>query len=233
MKYLVLGNGILGNYLSTKNGWDNINRRDHGIDLTDPDSYSEYLDNYDVIINCIANTNTYSNDKESHWNVNYRGVSDIVDLCNSKNKKLVHISTDHVYSNSNERASEDDVPVHCKNWYGYTKLLGEGYVILKCKSHLIIRCTHKKYPFTYEKAYTNQIGNFDYVDKIGDIISDLIIKNAEGIFNVGTSEKTMYDLAIKSKPDVIGTEDLHHETTPKNVTMKLEKLKKFLENEII
>jgi hypothetical protein len=43
----------------------------------------------------------------------------------------------------------------------------------------------------------------------------------------------MYDLAKKTNPVVEQTEDLHHETTPSNVTMKIEKLNKFLRDEII
>lgn len=228
MKVLVLGNGILGSYLSESNQWTNINRKEHDIDFREISTYSKYLDNFDVIINCIANTDTYSEDRNLHWDVNYKGVSDLVDYCNNKNKKIVHISTDHVYSNSIEEASETDVPVHCQNWYGYTKLLAEGYVILKSNSYLIIRCTHKKSPFQYKKAYSNQIGNFDYVEIIGDLIAKLIKKDAEGIFNVGTDKKSMYDLALKSNPNVEKTEELYNKTTPTNVSMKIDKLKKFL-----
>jgi dTDP-4-dehydrorhamnose reductase len=230
MRYLILGDGMLGSYLSSKNKWDSISRKKNGIDFINPDSYADHIDNYDVIINCIANTDTYSGDSKKHWNINYKGVADLADLCNAKGKKLVHISTDHVYSNSKEDASEEDVPVHCANWYGYSKLLGEGYVILKSKTYLVIRCSHKKSPFTYNKAYVNQIGNFDYVNVIGDLITELIIRNTKGIFNVGTEKKSMYDLAKKTNPGVEQTEDLYHQTTPGNVTMKIEKLNKFLKN---
>lgn len=233
MKYLILGDGLLGGYLSSVNKWDYISRKKDGIDFRSPESYSDYLDNYDVIINCIADTNTYSSDKQNHWAVNYKGVVDLTDLCNLKGKKIIHISTDYVYSNSTEDASEQDVPVHCGNWYGYTKLLGEGYVILKAKSYLVIRCTHKKFPFPYNTAYVNQIGNFDYVEVIGDLITSLVLLDASGTFNVGTEKKSMYDLAKESNPNVIPTEDLHHITTPTNVSMKTEKLKKFLTNEVI
>ena len=228
MRVLVLGNGLLGSYLSKKNGWDDISRESHGIDITRIESYEKYINEYDVIVNCIAHTNTYDTNIENHWEVNYKAVSLLVDLCNSRNKKIVHISTDHVYSGSDEDASENDVPVHCANWYGYTKLLADGYVILKSNSYLIIRCTHKKYPFPYKKAYINQIGNFDYVDIIGDMIIKLIENNATGVFNVGTNKKSMYDLAIKSNPIVEKTTELYNKTTPTDVSMSLSKIKKFL-----
>jgi dTDP-4-dehydrorhamnose reductase len=56
---------------------------------------------------------------------------------------LVHISTDYLYSGSVSNASESDVPVHCNNWYGYTKLLADGLVQLESNNYLICRCTHK------------------------------------------------------------------------------------------
>ena len=49
-----------------------------------------------------------------------------------------------------------------------------------------MRCTHKENPFNYNKGYTNQIGNFDYVDKVSDIIINLIEGNANGVYNIGT-----------------------------------------------
>ena len=106
--------------------------------------------------------------------------------------------------------------------------MADGYVILKSNSYLIIRCTHKKYPFPYKKAYINQIGNFDYVDIIGDMIIKLIENNATGVFNVGTNKKSMYDLAIKSNPIVEKTTELYNKTTPTDVSMSLSKIKKFL-----
>jgi dTDP-4-dehydrorhamnose reductase len=58
--------------------------------------------------------------------------------------KLVHLLT-YLYSGSVSNASESDVPVHCNNWYGYTKLLADGLVQLESNNYLICRCTHKLY----------------------------------------------------------------------------------------
>jgi dTDP-4-dehydrorhamnose reductase len=155
-------------------------------------------------------------------------LADLVDYCSKNAKKLIHISTDYIYTNSTENASENDVPVHCANWYGYTKLVGDAYVQLKANNYLLIRATHKKSPFTHEYA-ANQIGNFDYVENIGKIIIQLINKNACGVFNVGTEKKTMFELAKKTKPDVKETKNSFHPTMPKNVSMNIDKLKNFLD----
>lgn len=219
---------MLGKFIQETTKWDYISRKKDGMDFCDFKSYSIFLEKYDEIINCIANTNTYSLDKQSHWNTNYRALSNLVDYCSENKKKIIHISTDYIYSNSIDNASEEDVPVHCANWYGYTKLLGDAYVQLKANDYLLIRTTQKKSPFTYEYAYINQIGNFDYVDKIVPIIIQLINKNAIGIFNVGTDIKTMYDLAKETKSDVKPGTYLFNSTMPTNVSMNINKLKNFL-----
>jgi dTDP-4-dehydrorhamnose reductase len=228
MRPIILGDGLLGGYLIEKTQWDFISRKKDGIDFSDLNSYSSMLEGYDIVINCIANTNTYSDDRDSHWKINYEGVANLIDFCNDRGKKIVHISTDYIYSFSKENASEEDVPVHSRNWYGYTKILGEGYVLLRSKDYLIIRATQKKSPFTYPKAYINQVGNFDYVNRIGDLIIELVKLNASGIYNVGTERKSMYELALQTNDKVIATMDLFDPTTPTDLSMNLTKLNTFL-----
>jgi dTDP-4-dehydrorhamnose reductase len=227
MKALVLGDGLLGSEIIKQTGWNFLSRKASNFDI---DKIAESIGDYniDVIINCIANTNTYSTDKDLHWKVNYVFVNDLIDYCNEKKIKLVHISTDYIYAGSVNNASENDVPVHCNNWYGYTKLLGDGLVQLKCEKYLICRCTHKPNPFPYDGGWIDQIGNFDYVDVISKLIIDLILKNGDGVFNVGTEVKTIYDLAIKTKPVNKIFTPAH---VPKNQSMDLNKFtKKISEN---
>ena len=234
-KVLVIGYGLLGKELVKQAGWDYISRKKDGFDITDQTTFhlmTEIFDGvaqrmpYDIIINCIANTDTYNEDKQAHWDVNYKGVADLVDFCNRWKVKLVHISTDYVYSNSKSNASENSVPIHCDNWYGYTKLLSDGYVQLKGDKHLIIRCTHKPTPFAYDKAWVDQIGNFDYVDNIANIIIQLINKDCDGVFNVGTDIKSMYNLATTTNSQV--TPALTLDYVPTNVSMDITKLKNTL-----
>tara|TARA_R110000822_G_scaffold128195_4_gene263899 strand:- start:6639 stop:7199 length:561 start_codon:yes stop_codon:yes gene_type:complete len=172
----------------------------------------------------MAHTDTYSHDKELHWKVNYEGVANLVEFCNRHSIKLVHMSTDYVYSNSTSDATEEDVPVHCANWYGYTKLLGESHVQLRSNNFLVIRATHKKLPFEHIHAWITQVGNFDYVDVIATLIIGLVASDLDGIYNVGTELKTMYDLAKKSNPDVMPTIDVAHDSTPLNTSMSILKM---------
>jgi len=224
---VVLGYGLLGKEILKQTDWDYINRKEHGIDFNKTDWYHR-INSYGTIINCIANTDTYSANRESPWQTNYVSVMNLVDWCNENNKKIVYISTDYIYSGSYSNASEDDVPVSNKTWYVYTKLLSDAYVQARAKDYLLIRTSFKPTPFPYPEAITTQVGNFDYVDEIAWRIIKLINKNAIGVFNVGTQRKTIYELAIQTNPDVIGSFRILNKEMPRDITMNVSKMEDFL-----
>ena len=223
MKVVILGDGLLGKELKNQTGWDSISRKTHKIDFNDVTSCYQFIKEYDVIINCIAHTDTYDKDKETHWAINYKAVSRLSDWCTDNNKKLVQISTDYVYANTTHAPSELSVPVHGEHWYGYTKLLADGYIELKGKNYLIIRCGHKPNPFPFDTAYSDIVGNFDYVNVIAAGIISLINKNSVGLYNVGTETKTIYELAKETRPDV--KEGLKRGWMPQDIRMNCTKFK--------
>ena len=220
-KKIILGYGLLGKELAKQANWDYLSRCSNSkFDFEKPNTYQKIISNYGVIINCIANTDTYSIDRYAHWNINYKSVSDLVDLCNDNGQKLVHISTDYIYSGSESNASIDDIPIHNKTWYAYTKLLGDAHVQLKSNNYLIIRCGHKFKPFVHNEAYEDVKGNFDYVDTIASLIIELINNDAIGIKNVGTELKSMYDLACKTNKNVKKTK-ANNILMPNDISMKI------------
>jgi len=228
---LMLGDGILSSTIHSITGWNYISRKKDGIDFNDIDSYLKYISNNDVteIINCIAYTKTKDNiNKEMHWNTNYKSVMDLVDLCNFFEKKLIHISTDYVYANSVNMANEEDIPVHYNNWYVYTKILADAYIMARSNNYLILRASYKKYPFEYNAAWIDLIGNFDYVDVIANIMIELINKDCTGLFNVGTKLKTVYDLAKSSRQDIIPIHKNKEYIDSCNISMNLDKLNSVL-----
>ncbi len=220
---LVLGDGLLGRELINQTNWDYVSRSKDGFDINHLDEF--ILSNYDIVINCISHTDTYDKDRELHWNVNCKFVDKLIDYCNEHFIKLIHISTDYVYSNSIPFASENDVPVHCNNWYGYTKLLSDGLIQLRSEDYLLIRCSHKPSPFVYDSAWIDYVGNFDYVDTIATLIIDCINKDLSGVYNVGTDVKTMFDLANETNVVESSFTPSH---VPNNLSMDLTKLKSSL-----
>ena len=220
---LVLGDGLLGRELVKQTNWDYVSRSKDGFDIDHLDEF--ILSNYGIVINCIAHTDTYTEDREDHWNVNCKFVDKLIDYCNEHFIKLIHISTDYVYSNSIPFASENDVPVHCNNWYGYTKLLSDGLIQLRSEDYLLIRCSHKPSPFVYDSAWIDYVGNFDYVDTIASLIIDCVNKDLSGVYNVGTDVKTMFDLANETNVVESSFTPSH---VPNNLSMDLTKLKSSL-----
>ena len=226
MKALILGRGLLGREIERQTGWRCLPHDE--FDVMKFPYKNDHLPmeiKEDVIINCTGYTKTYDNNKKESYLLNYVAVLGLVGYCKDENKKLVHISTDYLYAGSVPYASETDLPVPVATWYGYYKLLADEYISQWSRHYLICRGTHKQKPFQHELGWRNQKGNFDYVDVIAGLIIKLIEKNAVGLYNVGTEEKTMLELARRTRhvkgchcPDGV----------PKDVTMNLDKLNSFL-----
>jgi len=240
MKILVLGDGLLGSEIIKQTGWDYVSRKKDGFDFTNHKNITDTLleihhgtivtSKYDVVVNCIANTDTYSTDKESMYKVNYEAVTILSDVCNAYKIKLIHISTDYVYAGSVNNATEEDLPIPSNNWYTYYKLLADEYISLTNNDNLICRCSFKAKPFEFKYAWYNQVGNFDYVDVIAGLIVKLINKKATGIYNVGTELKSMLDLAKQTKPETQPSQRPDH--VPGNISINLTKLNTLLNENI-
>ena len=226
MKALVLGKGKLGSEIVKQTGWDYLSRAEHEITIDNFDEWKDRMSVYDVIVNCIGNTDTYSDDKEKHWKANYELVTFLAEFCDENNKKLVHISTDYLYQNSVEDAKETNECEFEHTWYMFTKLLSDEYLKEHAKNYLICRLSHKPYPFPYESAWVDVVTNADYTPVITDLVIKLIEGGAEGLYNVGTERKTIYELAQRTNKNVLKSISPPH--VPKNITMNLTKMENFL-----
>jgi dTDP-4-dehydrorhamnose reductase len=226
MKVLVLGKGKLGGEIVKQTGWDYLCRAEHEITIDNFDEWKNRMDEYDVVVNCIANTDTYSDNKEKHWKANYELVTFLAEYCDDNNKKLVHISTDYLYQNSVDEAKEEDEPLFDHTWYMFTKLLADEYLKEHAKNYLICRLSHKPYPFPYESAWVDIVTNADYTPVIAGLVIELIKNGADGLYNVGTEKKTIYELAQRTNKSVLKSIAPPH--IPKNVTMNISKMENFL-----
>jgi dTDP-4-dehydrorhamnose reductase len=229
MKVLVLGDGLLGSEIVRQTGWDYVSRKKDNIDLKNIESWfiRDFPEicmqtiKYNTVINCIAHTDSYSNNKEEHYNINYKFVSDLTDITNKLGIKLIHISTEFVYANNEIPPTEEDIPYFDHNWYSYTKVLADEYIKSHHKKYLICRELHKPNPFPYDKVWKVQTSG-DTVDKIAELIIKLINTDAQGVFNVGTGDKWLRELA----PNAEEIEAPIH--VPKDTRMNLDKLNKWL-----
>lgn len=222
MKVVVLGDGLLGSEIVSQTNWNCISRKKDNVDAKDFKSWSNKLEDYDTIVNCIAFTKTYDNNKVDNWNLNIIFVDELVEYCNQNNKKLIHISTDYLYTGSVPNATEDDVPIPINTWYGYSKLVGDALVQLRSKDYLICRLSHKPNPFPYESAWSDIHTNCDSVDVISNLVIRLIEKESTGVFNVGTEVKSIYEVAKRSNELVKPINKPSH--VPNDISMNINKL---------
>jgi len=222
MKVLVLGDGLLGSELVKQTGWDCASRKLTGLDITKYFDLERLILKYDTVVNCIANTDSYLNDKKSHFEVNYDFVETLCSITFPERIKLVHISTEFVYANNKVLPTEEDIPQHDATWYAYTKLLADEHIQQNHDNYLICRELHKPNPFQYDKIWEVQTSG-DTVNKIAELIIKLINTNAQGVFNVGTGDKWLWEMATGPRIEV--TAPTH---VPKDTRMNLDKLTAWL-----
>lgn len=224
MKTLILGDGLLGSELHKLTKWDLASRKLSNLDIDNLSKLKDLVSGYNIIVNCIANTDSYSDDKDKHLNTNFRFAVNLSNICNNLNIKLIHISTEFVYANNIQPPTEEDLPLPDKSWYAYSKLLADEYISLTNNNFLICRLLHKPNPFPYDDVW-DVITSGDTVDKISFLIVQLIKEGATGIFNVGTGRKKLSNIApgkkVVPKPNHV----------PFDTSMNLSKLNLFLNNE--
>jgi dTDP-4-dehydrorhamnose reductase len=146
MKIIVVGhNGMLGSYLENvllgllgcKNSNDLAFPSRMELDITNRKSVSEYLLkmkllNFNVVINCAASTDVsgIQNNQEmaeTSYATNALGPKYLAEACQKMGYRLIHISTDYVYSQHSigTRLYHDPFPI---NIYGTHKLIGELFI---------------------------------------------------------------------------------------------------------
>lgn len=113
------------------------------LDISDLEATRKFLTNIkpDAVINCAAftNVNACETEKEIAYKANAEGPSNLATICEEIGAKLVHISTDYVFSgDGNTPYVETDKTDPC-GAYGKTKEQGEKLVLKNCKKAFIMR----------------------------------------------------------------------------------------------
>lgn len=153
--------------------------------------------NPDTIIHAgaITNSTLIKNNPVLAINTNIVGTANISNYCLQHNKRLVYISTDYIYEGTVGNYKETDT-ILPHNEYAWTKLGGECSVCL-VPNHLIIRTSFGSDKDYYENSWTNQLVSKDYVDVIAPMILKAALSNVNGVLNIGTESKSIYDYVQK------------------------------------
>jgi len=146
--------------------------------------------------------------------VNVDLAKNIAIACSDQDVKLVHISTDHLFSGNHELATEE-TKVNPANNYAKTKLQGEQQILENCKDALVIRTNFFGWGAKYRQSFSdfilNKLRNNEQIDLFSDVfftpilvselskkVHQLINANFSGIFNVVGSERlSKYEFGIK------------------------------------
>ncbi|GHF87549.1 SDR family oxidoreductase [Deinococcus ficus] len=181
-----------------------------------------------VIVHAAAYTNVGGAEKEraACWETNVVGTRHIAAAANAIGAKLVHISTDYVFSGEEGGYREDDTPGPVVNYYSLTKLVAEE-AARAAGRHLIIRTSFRPREFAYPVAFSDVFTGQDYVDILAPEIA-LAIRHAleieHDVLHIVTERKSVYDLARRRKPDVReGTRAEAGVTLPGDVSLKTER----------
>ncbi len=113
------------------------------LDITDNNACRTYFIEKmpDICINCAAFTNVdgCEDNKMAAFKVNAMGARNLARACELVGAKLVHVSTDYVFSGEGDTPfCEYDMP-NPQSVYGKTKLMGERFVEQFCSKYFIVR----------------------------------------------------------------------------------------------
>ena len=153
MKFLITGaKGQLGREWVkqlTRLGTDFMAPGSGELDITDSAQIAVVLDKYrpDVVINCAAYTKVdlAEDEAERSYSINAKAVADLAGLCKARNMRLVHYSTDYVFSGKREdmevfpEGYREEHPTDPINTYGASKRRGEQAIIDSGCVYLILR----------------------------------------------------------------------------------------------
>ncbi|MDR6219618.1 sugar nucleotide-binding protein [Deinococcus soli (ex Cha et al. 2016)] len=160
----------------------------------------------DLIVHAAAYTNVggAEKDRDACWNANVVGTRTMAAAANDVNAKLVHISTDYVFSGDTGGYREDDTPGPVVNYYALTKLIAEE-AARAAHEHLIIRTSFRPREFAYPVAFSDVFTGQDYVDVLAPQIAQAITHAREiphDLLHIVTERKSVFELARRRKADV-------------------------------
>ena len=167
----------------------------------------------DYIINCAALTNVdfCEQNKSNSYEVNVNGIKNIIS-CTTNDTKIIHISTDYVFSGNRNIYNESDIP-NPVSYYGKNKLESENILRSSNRNYLIIRPSvifgntgNNFYVWVRDSlknkqdisVVTDQISNPTWSWSLSEAIYKSILSNITGLFHYAGEEIiSRYDFAVK------------------------------------
>ena len=209
MKILITGSdGMLGHDLADvlKGKHELILTTSKTLDITDKDHVIDFVSSQkpDMLINAAAYTDVDGCEKnqELAYSVNGEGVRNLAMACKKIGCRLVHISTDYVFSGENTRPWVEDDETGPISVYGKSKLEGEKAICEILDKYFILRTAWlygvngRNFPKTMLELAENhskitvvydEVGTPTYTLDLAQAISKLIETDCYGIYHLTNS----------------------------------------------
>lgn len=185
------------------------------LDITNFESVQAFFvkNKPDVVINCAAITNVdgCENDLETSFKVNSLGPKNLAICAEQVGAKLLHISTDYVFSGTGTVPYSEWEMCNPQSIYGKSKYMGEYYIQQFCKKYFIVRTAwlYGKFGNNFVKTIikaakekgqlkvvSDQIGNPTNCEDLAFHILKIITTQNYGIYHcTNEGECSWYDFA--------------------------------------
>src|SRR6266436_3623855 len=145
MKIMILGTGgRLGAALAREfQDYDVTGFNREQFDLSDLDGLRTTLDpmSFDVLINAAGFTNVDAceTERDRAFLINAEAPGVLATICNAKDAKLIHFSTDYVFDGEKRTPYTEEDHANPISVYGESKLIGEKNVLAVENHHLVVR----------------------------------------------------------------------------------------------
>jgi len=173
------------------------------LNILNIDKISEAIkdNNPDIIINCAAYTKVdmAEVEKEKAFATNAVGVYNLAKVCKKNGIKLVHISTDYVFSGEKRTPYHTFDAPNPINVYGLTKLYGEQLITNSGCDYLIVRTSwlygvygenfvSKMLQLSEERSsldvVNDQFGSPTFTHTLAKYLVMMVKKDVSGIFHI-------------------------------------------------
>lgn len=148
----------------------------HNLDITNRDAVDRFLsdNNFDYVVNCAAYTavDKAETDDLKAAAINTGAVGNLGEAASKNGVKVIHISTDYVFSGESFRPYEENDEPYPQSIYGRTKLEGEGLLTSFCQDALIIRTAwlYSEFGANFVKTMLRLAGEKEFLNVVSDQI---------------------------------------------------------------
>ena len=186
-----------------------ITNRDD-LDITNPAQVARGFADCDIVVNCAAFTavDAAEEEEDAAYAINATGPGVIAAACAEMGIRLVHISTDYVFSGEATSPYPEHAPLDPQGAYGRTKAAGERMVRAEGADALIVRTAWlygrggSCFPKTIARVgrergalrvVEDQVGQPTWARDVADLILRLVeVEAPAGIYHATSSGQTSW-----------------------------------------